>query len=538
MCMVMGIIYLVIMLTPLVLGNLYTISETGEFQFTKWQYCVNQAGCIDAILCFVATMLNRKSVTKITGWGIVVFAPIEVAVLQFEPFFHTVYFISYTYILPFVIFYILFHCTKYDAVIGCQNADAMDTQIDKAIRHKLKFVILNVNFPQLQKREFGDIRNTIDYVSSQKCREIERLHNGIRLYSSSIYSYYLFAAVHTEEEAQRIIEGTNKILLESMSYKNYSYNVYSKQTIIRENPQLLSAKYASSMIGYLRRKLSNSMENERIIASDKDYEHFATYYEVEQAVLDIKANNEIDDERVLCYIQPIYDIETGSFRTGESLMRMKIGDRMISPGQFIDVAEQNNCIHALTRVMLNKVCKRIKVLEDEGYDFDGITVNCSTLEFEDRNLHNEIYEIIEQNKIKPEHIRLEITESTSTANYDNILYNMQQLNERGIIFYLDDFGTGYSNMERIMSWPFKTIKFDKSILYKAQVDAKSDEFVKMLIQFFSGNGLSTVVEGVEDEAQLEYCKAAGFDYIQGYLFAKPIPAEEVVKYYSKSKLLQ
>lgn len=177
--------------------------------------------------------------------------------------------------------------------------------------------------------------------------------------------------------------------------------------------------------------------------------------------------------------------------------------------------------------------QKIKELELNGFDFDAITVNCSTMELEDKNLHEELYDIISANEINPSHVRIEITESTTVSNYDNILYNMKKLCENGISFYLDDFGTGYSNLERIVAYPFQTIKFDKSILYKALEDSKANEMIHMLVHFFSHNGLKTVVEGVEDQMQYDFCKEVGFNYIQGYLFSKPIPADDITKFFSK-----
>jgi len=524
-------LYMGMMLLPVFLGKLYIIDENGVMRFTDWQYLANQAGVLDAVLSLIVMLKNKKSLSKIVRWGIWVFTPVEIAILAIESIFKTAYFISYTYVLPFLIFFILFHCLKYDEVVGCQNSEALDAQIQKAIKNKKDYIILNCTFPQLQKREFEDIRNSINYVSSEKCREIEDLKPGIRLYSSSIFNYYLFALTKNQEEADRIVEGVRRILLKPMKFGNTEYRVYSKQIVVGSHSSIKSSKHANSMFGYLRTRFSGNRVDERIIAGPEDYTSFETYYEVEQALLDIRAKNDLDDERVVCFIQPIHNISTQSFRTGESLMRMNLNGKMIYPDKFISVAENNDCIHTLTRIMLNKVCRKIQELEKQNFDFDAITVNCATLEFEDWNMYKEVLEIIEANKIDPSHLKLEITESTSTTNYDSILHNMKMLNEKGITFYLDDFGTGYSNLERIINFPFKTINFDKSILYNALESTKADEMIRMMVKYFGANGLKTLVEGVENQEQYEYCKSVGFDYIQGYLFSKPQPAENITNYF-------
>lgn len=376
----------------------------------------------------------------------------------------------------------------------------------------------------------------IEYASSSICRRIERLKFGCRLYSTSIYSYAFFSYISDEKEAEEIALQIRKIIEEPITYKHTNYEAYYKQIVITANNHLKSAIDVNAMIGWLEKRFGDDFEYEYIIPTEKDYEDFEIYNEVEQAVLNIRADGNFDDERILCYVQPIHCLKTKTFRTGEALMRLQLNGRMIPPDVFIYVAEANNCIHHLTLVMLHKVCKKIKELEELNYDFDAITVNCSTLELADKEFHYEVLDIIRNNQINPSHIRLEITESTTIKNYNNILFNMKELNAHGISFYLDDFGTGYSNLERIVSYPFKTIKFDKSILYSALESEKADALIKMQVAFFEQNGFNTVVEGVKDELQYEYCKKVGFDYIQGFLFSKPVPIETITDYFEKKSV--
>lgn len=103
---------------------------------------------------------------------------------------------------------------------------------------------------------------------------------------------------------------------------------------------------------------------------------------------------------------------------------------MVFPDTFIPAAERNNCIHRMTLIMLNSVCRKIKELEDAEYDFDGITINCSTSELADVTFSKEVIMIVEFSGIQPSHLRLEITESISVTNYQNILANMEALKMR------------------------------------------------------------------------------------------------------------
>ena len=118
-------------------------------------------------------------------------------------------------------------------------------------------------------------------------------------------------------------------------------------------------------------------------------------------------------------------------------------------------------------------------------------------------------------------------------DFNAINYNIQMLEKNGVNFYLDDFGTGYSNLERIMNFPFMTIKFDKSLLYKAISDNNMDELVEGMVNIFKKRGFILLVEGVENDEQSQYSINKGFDYIQGYKYAKPIPINELINYFSK-----
>ena len=141
--------------------------------------------------------------------------------------------------------------------------------------------------------------------------------------------------------------------------------------------------------------------------------------------------------------------------------------------------------------------------------------------------------IINDNGINPEHIRLELTESAMFDDFETVLYNMEKLNQSGIKFYLDDFGTGYSNIERIIGCPFYTIKFDKSLLYKALNNDGVSDLMSHMISVFKKQGFVLLIEGVEDDTQNSYCIEQGFDYIQGYKYSKPHPVIELKNYFNK-----
>lgn len=527
------VVYLIVGLFPVVSGKLLFYTDSGAIRFTDWQYSIYVCGIICCGTCFVSSIINRKNITRIMYLGMILTLPLDAFILAIQFHFDTAYFISFTYVAPIIVIYTLFHSYRYDDVIGCQNIDAMESVVTKAIRMHKNYVVMNVVFPQIEKRRFSDMEKLIQDASSKMCRKIERINKKVRIYSDSIYSYSLFCEIENYTEGEQLSESVKGIFSVPITFAGRKFKPVTKFVVIMNNPYIDSFAKLKSFSGYLRNSMNPDSENDFYIATRWDVDRFKIYYDVENAVIDIRSKFALDDPRIEVYIQPIHCIATNSFRTGEALMRMSLNGKIISPELVVSVAEGNNCIHAITVIMLNKVCKKIKELENGGYDFDAITVNCSTLELADVDFHNEVMEIIEANGINPGHVRLEITESTAITNYRNILNNMLLLNGYGISFYLDDFGTGYSNLERISRYPFQTIKFDKSILYSALKNKNSEMLMRTLVWYFRKNNFHTVIEGVEDQAQYEYCKKIGFEYVQGYLFSNPIPAHKITEYFTK-----
>jgi EAL domain-containing protein (putative c-di-GMP-specific phosphodiesterase class I) len=302
---------------------------------------------------------------------------------------------------------------------------------------------------------------------------------------------------------------------------------------LKSHPILRNTQMFKSMAVFLFGQARHGMEQSDCrLASEKDYEDFYHYYQIEQVLLDIRNKMNLDDERVLCYMQPIYSVKVSSFQSAEALMRLRMGSEIIYPKEFLEIAEKNNCIHALTCIMLNKVCKRVREIQGK-FKFDAITVNCSADELSDWSLHDQLLKIINRNLVDTSKIRLELTERAMFTDYKAALHNVEKLNLAGVQLYLDDFGTGYSNLERIISCPFHTIKFDKSLLHKAVHDSSVDDLLVHMVNVFKKNGFVLLVEGVENREQSEYCIEKGFDFIQGYQYAQAVPAEQIHDYFKK-----
>ena len=247
-----------------------------------------------------------------------------------------------------------------------------------------------------------------------------------------------------------------------------------------------------------------------------------------QELTDIFKNKDLDDPRVLTYCQPVFNIRTGRFDTAEALMRLQLENMgMVAPDRFIPLAEKYGYIHVLTLIILNKTCRELCRITEEGYSIDRISVNISVSELKDENFCGDIVRVIERNNVPGGKIALELTESGSEANFVIMNEKIEQLRQKGIRFYLDDFGTGYSNMERIMEIPFDIIKFDRSLVVASGMSKRSEKTVKNLAHMFKDMEYSILFEGVEDALDEERCRNMYASYLQGFKYSRPIPISQL-----------
>ncbi|MCR4674216.1 MAG: EAL domain-containing protein [Lachnospiraceae bacterium] len=486
--------------------------------------------CFGIAACFIVqllTFLNRNKLPKVILLSMQIFSVFLFGTLVLQLFLSTSIFISLTYTIPFMACYLLFHSNPYDEETGTQNGDPLNTKISASIKKNKKFVVVFISIPQLEKTNFVLQESTIHNLISDIAGRTERICSRSYAYRISTSTYAAFTYLNENITAREYFDAVIDIISHPSGYDYLP--AYFKAVCISHHPFLRNLDILQHYYSFLQNKMSDDAKNELLFAGNSEMTEFMEYYRVHLALEDIRDRKDYNDPRVLAYAQPIFSVKKEKFLSAEALMRLEIDGNILYPGTFIPIAEESHCIHPLTCIILNKVCKEIKKMGE--YNFDCITVNCSPMELSVKSMTDDLMQIIEDNEIDPHKIRLEVTESSVYENYDSVADNMQTLSDEGIHFYLDDFGTGYSNFERLTSGDFHTVKFDKSILYKAMTDSNTEDVVLSIIHMLKGSNISPLVEGVETDDQKNFCIKHGFDYIQGYKYAKPVPIEKLKDYF-------
>ena len=262
-----------------------------------------------------------------------------------------------------------------------------------------------------------------------------------------------------------------------------------------------------------------------------DYNFMESYKRYKKIVEVLESELTMESDKYQVYFQPIMSISENKFIYAEALSRLKnteLGD--ISPAEFIPAAEHSGLIERLGKLNFERVCQFISQNQDT---VKAISVNFSVPQMMNPDISKNIVKLLEKYNVSPDKIIIELTESIIIDDYEVVWKRMNELTKTGIKFYLDDFGTGYSNFANVLRLPFSLIKFDRTFVLSMEQDKKIEVLMKNLISTFKDSGLHILVEGVETEEQDKLVKAAGVEYIQGFLYSKPVPEKEYLKILQK-----
>ena len=241
----------------------------------------------------------------------------------------------------------------------------------------------------------------------------------------------------------------------------------------------------------------------------------------------------LESKQFQVWFQPIYSIENKKFEYMEALSRLRdteLGN--IPPQEFVQVAENRGLIEMLGFVAFEKVCK---FLSENRDTVNAVSINFSAYQMMNPKIVDNVLNTINRFGLSPSNIIMEITESIFIDNYDLVMKNMLALTQAGVKFYLDDFGTGYSNLTNVISLPFSTIKMDRSLVLAMEEGNKGVSLFFDLVSTFKGVGFNILVEGVETNLQNKLVERAGVDYIQGFLYSRPLPPDECIELLTRTK---
>ncbi len=283
-----------------------------------------------------------------------------------------------------------------------------------------------------------------------------------------------------------------------------------------------------------RNVLIKSAHNALAIAIEDEHNNFclyeASFSQDRQANSELinKLRHAVAKQELFLVFQPQLDIQSNQVTGIETLVRWQHDGDIISPADFIPLAEQSGLTIPIGTWILEQACLFAKRLIDLGYIDIIVAVNVSPRQFTHPQFCHTVQRVLTDVGLSPQNLELEITEGVFMHNEENTLAVLQQLKSTGLHLSIDDFGTGYSSLSYLKRFPIDKLKIDQSFIRDCHQNDDDRAIVETIVSLGKSLSLSLIAEGVEEESHVDFLRDLNCDEIQGYWFSKPILPDQLV----------
>ncbi|TDP71641.1 putative bifunctional diguanylate cyclase/phosphodiesterase [Roseateles toxinivorans] len=256
----------------------------------------------------------------------------------------------------------------------------------------------------------------------------------------------------------------------------------------------------------------------------------------EKLELESALHKAIERNELVLHYQPKIDVRAARMVGVEALMRWQRGPTLVPPGDFIPLAEETGLIVPLSEWALREAARQAKIWQINFGFSDSIAVNLPNRLFERSDLVEHIHQCVSTYGVPHRAIQLEITETGLMKDLQNVIPSLHRLNEVGVEISIDDFGTGYSSLAYLTTLPISEVKIDRSFVRDLGITPQSSAVVTAIIALARSLGLRVIAEGVETLRQMEVLHRLGCSVMQGFLFSKPLPPDDLELWISQTIL--
>jgi diguanylate cyclase (GGDEF)-like protein/PAS domain S-box-containing protein len=248
----------------------------------------------------------------------------------------------------------------------------------------------------------------------------------------------------------------------------------------------------------------------------------------ERLLLENSLRQAVEKQQLILYYQPKIDLASGQMTGVEALLRWRHPDLgMVSPDDFIPLAEETGLIVSIGEWVLRTACGQARTWQKSGLPPLRVAVNISGRQFRQTDFVDMVEGVLTQSGLDPQYLELEITESVAMENVEETIETLTALKERGLCLAIDDFGTGYSSLSYLKRFPITSLKIDRSFINEVGTDPNDAAIASSVIALAQAMSLKVVAEGIETEEQLRFLVARGCTEGQGFLFSRPVPPVEL-----------
>ncbi len=250
--------------------------------------------------------------------------------------------------------------------------------------------------------------------------------------------------------------------------------------------------------------------------------------------LETRLRQAIRESEFTVHYQPQMRIATGEVVGIEALIRWpQQNGGWIDPGEFIPVAEQRGLIRTIGGWVLREACRQNMAWQRQGLAPIPVAVNLSTVQFRQRNFLAEVEQVLKDTGLDPRYLAFELTESMLMEDVNDLARTLERLKGLGVKLAIDDFGTGHSSLMHLKRFPIDKLKIDRTFVRDTPGDADDVAITAAIIDLARNMGITSIAEGVDDKAQFDFLKSRGCDEVQGYLFARAMPPDELAQWLAR-----
>jgi diguanylate cyclase (GGDEF)-like protein len=251
-------------------------------------------------------------------------------------------------------------------------------------------------------------------------------------------------------------------------------------------------------------------------------------YSFDRMSLETDLRTALERNQFELHYQPQVLLATGKIAGNEALIRWRHPERgLLSPIHFIEIAEETGLIVSIGEWVLREACRQQVAWIASGLEPMSISVNISAMQFYQTGFSQMVRSIIADSGMQPAYLELELTESLFMHDVEAVLKTLHELRELGVKLAIDDFGTGYSNLSYLRRFPVNRLKVDQSFIRNVEREPVNAEIVRAIAALGKSMSLELVAEGVETDSELNMAQASGCEFVQGYRFSKPLPADQL-----------
>jgi diguanylate cyclase (GGDEF)-like protein len=430
----------------------------------------------------------------------------------------------------------------YDSVTGLPNRQFFKRLLTKTIasskRHDRRFALLDINldkFMRINTTLGHDIGDKFLVEASQRLSQVIRgsdvldTEHDENKYVTGMLSHFggddymiLLNDIKSADDAAKVARRINEVF-------EKSFEISGKEVHMTTSIGIGLFPEDGSDTEDLLKKVSTALHNAKETGRNcyRFYTESMNALSFQRLSLELSLRKAIEREEFSLYYQPKISLADGRITGAEALIRWNHPDMgLVSPADFIPIAETTGLIVPMTDWVIAEACRQLSAWSKLDFELASVAVNITPASLLDKNINEHIFKQLRLAGVEASRLDFEITESVLMEDVDVILPVLHELKDTGASISIDDFGTGYSSLSYLKRLPISKLKIDQSFIRDLMHDKDDVIIVNAVISLAHNMGFRVIAEGVEEKEQLDYLREHHCDVVQGYLYTRPLPADD------------